>query len=151
MQEIELSGGNASGVVVRVGASVRKPASASTPVVMRYMEFLRRRGVPVPAHYGFDELGRQNLEYIDGTLAMDCTEFGGPELRRAGAMVREIHDASAEFRWKQSDQFCTPIAAPDQQLMCHNDLAPWNLMLGDQWVFIDWDSTAPSTRLWDLA
>lgn len=24
-------------------------------------------------------------------------------------------------------------------------------MIGDRWVFIDWDASAPSTRLWDLA
>ena len=35
--------------------------------------------------------------------------------------------------------------------MCHNDVAPWNLVVGDRWVLIDWDAAAPSTRLWDLA
>ena len=32
-----------------------------------------------------------------------------------------------------------------------DDLAPWNLIVGERWVFIDWDAAAPSTRLWDLA
>lgn len=35
--------------------------------------------------------------------------------------------------------------------MCHNDLAPWILIMGERWVFIDWDAAGPSTRLWDLA
>ncbi|MHA7306423.1 BUD32 family EKC/KEOPS complex subunit [Arthrobacter sp. TMN-49] len=30
-------------------------------------------------------------------------------------------------------------------------MAPWNLLIEDRWVFIDWDAAAPSTRLWDLA
>ncbi|WP_407645311.1 phosphotransferase [Brevibacterium pigmentatum] len=32
----------------------------------------------------------------------------------------------------------------------HGDLTPWNLLLGERWVFIDWDSAAASARLWDL-
>ncbi len=37
-------------------------------------------------------------------------------------------------------------------LLCHNDLATWNLVIDDtRLVFIDWDGAGPSTRLWDLA
>lgn len=66
-------------------------------------------------------------------------------------MIREIHDASAPYAPEADAVWRTAIPAPAAELVCHNDLAPWNLITGDRWVFIDWDAAAPSTRLWDLA
>jgi Ser/Thr protein kinase RdoA (MazF antagonist) len=72
--------------------------------------------------------------------------------RCAARLIREFHDAVTGFapppgaRW----QVLTP--ADGDEIIAHNDLAPWNLVIGDrQWAFIDWDTAAPGTRLWDLA
>jgi tRNA A-37 threonylcarbamoyl transferase component Bud32 len=150
-QEIPLTGGNASPGVVRIGATVHKPWSEHSPGVLTYMRILRDRGIDLPEPLGQDAQGRMMTEYVDGPLAMDSPPLTRAQLRRIGTMVRAIHDASQNLDAKALGlgPALLPVAAPD--LVCHGDLAPWNLLVGDRWVFIDWDGAAASTRLWDLA
>lgn len=151
MEETRLTGGNASDGVVRVGGTVRKPWTAATPNVLAYMKAVSDAGVDVPAVYGQDGQGRQVTEFVPGRLAMDSASLSLSELRRVGSLVRSIHDASATYEPDSNSIWITHIPAPEAELICHNDLAPWNLLIGERWVFIDWDAAAPSTRLWDLA
>lgn len=150
-EEQPLDGGNTSGEVVRVGSTVRKPYMNSTPHVVEFMSAVRDAGVDVPAAFGRDDRGRQIFEYIPGRLALHSEPLTRPELRRIGAIVRAIHDASRDFSPAPEASWTTAIPAPGEDFICHNDLAPWNLIIGERWVFIDWDASAPSTRLWDLA
>lgn len=146
-----LTGGNASGVVVRVGSTVRKPWTDATPSVLAFMTAVREAGVEVPAVLCQDEKGRQVTEFIPGRLALNSDPLTHSELGRVGAMVRAIHDASKAFTPDPGASWITAIPSPGEELICHNDLAPWNLIIGERWTFIDWDAAAPSTRLWDLA
>ncbi len=146
-----LSGGNVAPAVVRIGRTVRKPWTASTASVSHFVAFLRSAGVDAPAAHGRDEQGRHVQEYVPGRLAIDAAPLTHDQLRRDGAMVRGIHDASAHYVAPPDAVWDSAIPAPGAEFVCHNDLAPWNLILGDRWVFIDWDAAAPSTRLWDLA
>lgn len=149
--EVPLSGGNASASVVRAGDTVRKPWQPATPAVHAYMATVRAAGVDVPETHGQDERGRQVLEHVPGTLALERPLTALEDLARVGRLVRAIHDASPGLDDVASwpDPMLLPAPAPD--LICHNDLAPWNLVVGARWVFIDWDGAGPSSRLWDLA
>lgn len=147
--EEPLEGGSASGSVVRIGDTVRKPWSASTASVVAFVDALRSLGVDAPAPMGRDEHGRQVQEFVPGTLAINADPLSRADLHRVGGMVRAIHDASTTYVPPDDAVWETAIPAPASELVCHNDLAPWNLLVGDRWMFID--AAAPSTRLWDLA
>ncbi len=149
--EQKLTGGNVAAGVVRIGRTVRKPWTPATPSVHAYLTAVRREGVDVPRALGRDDRGRQIIEYVPGRLALDPDPLSLDGLARVGGLIRGIHDASATFQPGADARWDTAIATPGDELVCHNDLAPWNLIVGERWVFIDWDGAAPSTRLWDLA
>jgi Ser/Thr protein kinase RdoA (MazF antagonist) len=148
-----LEGGNTSGPVVRIGDTVRKAAGAWTPAVDALLAHLRDRGFTgAPRPLGRDERGRQILEYVPGQMAIDLPPLDIEGLHRVGRLIRELHDTCESFdpppqaHWKV-------VFPPDRRdLICHYDLAPWNLVIAeDRWTFIDWDGAGPGSRLWDLA
>ncbi len=145
-----LTGGNASASVVRIGDTVRKPWLQTTDLTVAYMRALRDRGIDLPEPRGRDDNGRLVLEYVPGDLASARGPLDASLLRRIGALVRTIHDAS--FGLPVPDAWEVLLPADRPNLLCHNDLATWNLIIdGERLVFIDWDGSGPSTRLWDLA
>lgn len=151
-QEEHLTGGNTAESVLRLGSTVRKPATASTPAVHSFLKHLRAAGYGAsPDALGLDEQGRQVLEFAHGPL-WTATPRTQTDLHRVGAMIRALHNAAVSFQVPEAAQWNTRYETDGHELICHNDLAPWNLVCGaDRWVFIDWDAAAPATRLWDLA
>ncbi len=145
-----MSGGNASGEVLRLGRTVRKAWTDATPSVQALLGAVRAAGVDAPEPLGRDEDGRQVVGFVPGLLA-EQRALGSEGYARVGRLIRSIHDACAGWPPPDGARWDVLIPAPDEELICHNDLAPWNLVVGDRWVFIDWDGAGPSSRLWDLA
>lgn len=151
--EEKLLGGNIADSVVRAGSTVRKPATRATSAVHMLLAHLHRisfEGSPQPL--GLDAQGRQILEYVPGAMWDKQNQSSLADLCKVGRLIRSLHDAVTSFTIVESAPW-EPLSVPDgADILCHNDLAPWNLVCGtDRWVFIDWDNAAPGTRLWDLA
>lgn len=120
-----LAGGNVAAAVVRVGDTVRKPVTPATPAVEALLAHLDR--FPgAPRHFGRDDQGRQVLEYVPGSVGdLPADER---ELHRAGRLVRDLHDALADFRPPGDVRWHVVIPPDREDLVCHHDLAPWNLV-----------------------
>ena len=94
----------------------------------------------------------QSLEYIPGKIADEGPPLTEAQLGRLGELIRRLHDATQSFAAPQDAHWDVVIPPDRRDLVCHNDLAPWNLVCdGERWVFIDWDGAGPGSRLWDLA
>jgi hypothetical protein len=154
--EIPLEGGNLNHGIVRVGDTVRRAAGPWTPGVHALLGHLTEVGYPAPRPIGVDEQGREVLSFIPGVAAhpdhLDvlATREG---VHRAGRLVDDYHRAQESFVAPRGSAWQDNGRDPSGsgEVLAHNDLSPWNLVVGRRWVFIDWDLVAPGRRNWDLA
>jgi Ser/Thr protein kinase RdoA (MazF antagonist) len=148
-----LSGGNVADRVLRVGMTVRKPSTKATNSIETFLKYLHAKGFAgAPRTLGRDDQGRQVLEYVPGSTITQPHLLSRDELYRVGRLIREFHDAAQDFVPPASAEWNVAIKADAESMVCHHDLAPWNLVRdGDRWVFIDWDGCGPGSLLWDLA
>jgi phosphotransferase family enzyme len=157
--EEALSGGNTHEAIVRINDTVHRPTGPWTPGVHAVLTHLERLGFDgAPRVRGIDEQGREVLDYIEGEVVHpdhDGLLVSDAALAEVVASIRRFHDAVESFidsgRFAWSDRGGDPSGP--HEILCHNDLAPWNLIHGrdGRWAFIDWDLAAPGRRSWDLA
>ncbi len=151
--EVPLAGGHMN-AVVRVGDTVRRRKSAASGTIQRLLAHVRARGVRwAPEPLGFDERGREVLEFVAGEVPHDMPAWLWSDgvLDEVARALREWHDASASFE-RTGAVWNFPAREPDE-VICHSDFAPYNCVFSAQRFAgaIDFDLCAPGPRLWDLA
>ena len=150
--EVPLTGNVAIGAV-RVGNTVRRPAMPWSASVDALLAHFHNVGfVEAPQALGYDEAGRQVLSFVDGYVDPDPSDLDISRLVDVGQVIRRLHDASSSFTPPADAIWNVAIPPDSEDLICHHDLAPWNLVrTSTQLTFIDWDGAGPGSRLWDLA
>lgn len=146
----ELLAGNVGGAV-RIGDTVRRPTGPWTTAVHALLGHLAGRLPHIPEVHGFDERGREVLDYLPGRVRDPETEpLTTGQLVSLVRWTRSFHEAVAEFRHPGPWRYF-PMADP--VLIGHNDIAPYNACFdGDDLVGVfDWDMAGPASPLWELA
>ncbi len=153
--EVAFADGNVTGAA-RVGDTVRRSTGSGTPAVHALLRHLERVGFDgAPRVLGFDDRGREVLSYIEGATSPDPrVSFGTDETLGAVAqLLRSYHDSAAAFELPPDAAWRYMIGAQRGELVCHNDIAPYNTIVSDgrAVAFIDWEFAAPAPREWDIA
>lgn len=152
--EETLTGGN-DGLTTRIGNRVYRTAGPWTSGVQRLMRHLRDAGLDwVPEPFGVDDRGREIVQFVPGTVPnypMPAYVWDERTLVDAARMLRRLHDATVGYddpdaAWRQP-------AHGSAEVICHNDVAPYNMVFheGQLAGLIDFDMASPGSRLWDLA
>jgi hypothetical protein len=157
--EVPLTGGTLN-AVVRVGETVRRTAGPWTPTIQALLHHVRDRGFDLaPEPLGLDDEGREVLSYLPGSTVGWSLPWPEPIrsddlLEQVGAATAHYHRAVLDFRpegvvpWHAG-----PAALGPSELVCHHDLAPYNVVLegGSLKGIIDWDLAGPGRAVSDLA
>ncbi len=155
VSEERLAGGNVS-EVVRVGGTVRRGAGPWTPAVHALLDHLAAVGFSgAPRAYGYDEAGREVLDYLPGEVAhYPLPGFARTDdsLCELGRLLRRFHDVTAGFVPPDGASWYFPVLEPNE-VICHGDVAPYNCVFRDgrPVAFIDFDTAHPGPRVWDVA
>ena len=151
---VPLLGGN-SNAPVRYGDRVHRTAGPWTPTVHAWLAHLRARGTDlVPEPFGFDEQGREVLEYLHGVVPsypLPDVAWSDAFLEDAAGLLRRLHDASAGFP-REGAVWQQPAREPDE-VVSINDFAPHNLVVRNGRIagVIDLDQASPGPRVRDVA
>ena len=106
---------------------MRRRPGVRAEFVHELLGFFQRSGWSgAPRFLGFDEQGREILSFMEGYVAWRADALtrarvsGEASLVGVAEFVREFHDPTAG-----------PPLAGDQEVVCHNDLAPKNTVYDD--------------------
>ena len=142
------------GQVTRLGDEVRRPAGAWTANVHRLLEAYAEAGIDqTPRPLGFTADGRERLSFLPGVVPDGSPDWLWTDavLADTARLVRRLHDASTALA-ALADGWRSPVHHP-AEVICHNDVAPYNLLFTDGRLvgLIDVDYASPGPRAWDLA
>ena len=143
-----LRGGRTTLGVVKLGETVRRPATPNSIFVRNLLRHLERSGFAgAPRHLGVDEDNRDVFSYLPGEVPSELGEHEDHVLQAAARLIRGFHDATAAM--VDSDA----ASCSGLEVVCHNDLSPCNAVFraGIPVALIDFDAACPGTRAFDLA
>jgi len=139
-----LQGGNSNNVY-KDGNTVVRNISSNSPFVHKLLHHLEIQGfVQSPRLLETNDV-TERLSFIEGEVGnYPLKEYMQSDslLVEAAKLLRTFHDVTVNFEGVTSDD-----------VVCHNDFAPYNTVYRDGHIvgIIDFDMASEGTRIWDIA
>jgi len=152
-EQIVLTGGNMNKPVL-ANNTVYKEINPATNNIHKLLVFVRSNGIDwVPESYGIIN-NKHALSFLPGNVIHDNPAwiFNESILIESAHKLRQWHDATIDFQ--PFDSYWLLSNDEDQEIICHNDFAPYNWVFNDDNKLIgliDFDTCSPGSRLWDIA
>lgn len=158
--EVPLVGGDVTDGLVRVGDTVRHPASPVSDGVRLVLDHLHRQGFDgAPRYLGRDRKGRDVLSFVQGEVASRPWPnwVADPERILSVARLTRAYDDAVDVMgvpdWARALRLADPPGIPqsiagEPELVGHLDITPENVVFrnGCAFALIDFDLIRPSTR-----
>ncbi len=141
--EEPLLGGRLTHGVVRIGDTVRRPASANSAFIKSLLCHCEKVGFTgVPRCFGLDEHGRDIFSYIPGWVPAKFQYFTDVQVHDAGKLLRAFHDVTQNS-----------ALVSGGQVICHHDAGPNNVVFQNSRpvAFIDFDMASAGNAIDDLS
>lgn len=140
-EAVVLTGGRITAGIVRVGETVRRPATPASRFVADLLVLLERGGFDGAPRYLRREGTTDVLSYLSGEVPARFRTWSDQQVAAAGSLLRALHDATRNS-----------ALAGSFPVVCHHDCGPNHVVFRDglPYAFIDFDTAAPGLPLEDV-